>query len=227
MPESTTTDQAPAKAKKEWSIEEKVEYLRIKQWTDTAIARKCKVSKKVVRDIIDRITDEKITQLREGSDERRAFHVAYLEAIAKETEEAYRKNKKESGGRGNPRIFRVGIEALAQARQITGDNAPSKSVTQITTTKTVVTPRLQRELLDADPIARDLILQLKARSRQLAFDRPIDVGSDGSGRVQHPDQPGGEALGAGTPLRDPESISPEGDGRGNHEADHRGASPPW
>jgi hypothetical protein len=214
---NATQDGAPqgAKPARVWTDEEKVEYLAARQWSVSQIIRKTRLSRDKVNAILAQLDEAKVRQLAEGPESRRAWHTAYLEEVARQAFIAFNRSKKGDTRTGNPRLLRVGIEALSQVRKIHGDDAPAKQINLNLSGKTLVHPADQQALINADPAVRDELLSINARRRALGLpvrrDGPGELHGDGRGGLGHPDQPGGQAVDA--------DSSPGGDQQVAHEGD--------
>lgn len=143
-----------------WTDEEKVEYLLHRSWSVSRILRKTGLSRRSVLAIIDRIDEAKIAEISGSHEAIKSRHAAYLEEVAAEVFEAH-----ERSGNVNPRVLRVGMEALAQVRRIYGLDAAEKSVSVNVDARLM--DREQTEAMVHDPTLRALYLEIENRQREL------------------------------------------------------------
>jgi hypothetical protein len=220
--DNTTRDEAPkgAKPARAWTDEEKVEYLAARQWSVSQIIRKTRLSRDRVNRILADLDEAKIRALAEGPESRRAWHTAYLEEVARQAFLSFNRSKRDGSKVGNPRLLRVGVEALSQVRKIHGDDAPERSAHLNINAHTLMDPDQQKVFLH-DPVIRDAQLAIERRARELRGQGPDDV----SGAVRRDREQGQMGLPAPPGTLEPPAGA-GGDG-GDPPPGHVHAAPVW
>lgn len=157
--------------------EYKVEALIFQHWKANEIARETKIPLKTVNEIVSRIDEEMTLQAEESPEQLRAYHSWYLRRVAVEI-------MSHPMTRENPKLYLVGMKALADQRDMVGANAPARSMSVSMSLNTVVSAEHQQAFID-DPIIREHVLAMEQRQRELEAQGSGDVpGSIRRGRLQ-------------------------------------------